>query len=78
MIKKYIKQDKRKSKLGHSSWRLELRTFGGGQKYFATFDQAKKELDKFLALEKQKFEDSDNWPIRDLLGAFPDQDTKYE
>ncbi len=78
MLKKYIKKDTRKSKLGHSPWRLELRSFGGGQKYFATYDQAKKELDKFLELEKTKIEDSDNWTIRDLLGEFPDQDTKYE
>lgn len=78
MLKKYIKKDTRKSKLGHSPWRLELRSFGGGQKYFATYDQAKKELDKFLELEKTKIEDSDNWTIRDLLGEFPDQDTRCE
>ena len=78
MIKKYINQDKQRLKLNNNSWRLNLRSYGGGQKFFKTFDEAKKELDKFLALEKQKFEDSDNWTIKDLLGEFPDQDTKYE
>lgn len=78
MKQRYIKQDKKKLKINQSSWRLDLRSFGGGTKFFATFDQAKKELNSFLKLEKQKIEDSDNWTIRDLLGEFPDQDTKYE
>ena len=78
MIQKYIKQQKQRLKENRNSWRLDLRSFDGGQKYFATFDQAKKELDSFLKLEKQKVEDSDNWTIKDLLGEFPDEDTKYE
>ena len=78
MKQRYIKQDKKKLRINQSSWRLDLRSFGGGTKFFATFNQAKKELDSFLKLEKQKVEDSDNWTIRDLLGEFPDQDTKYE
>jgi integrase len=65
-------------KAKQSCWKLDLRSFGGGRNYFATFQEAKKELDKFSKLEKQKLEDSDNWTIKDLLGEFPDQDTKQE
>ena len=54
MNQRYIKQDKKKLKINQSSWRLDLRSFGGGTKFFATFSLAKKELDKFLDLEKAK------------------------
>lgn len=78
MIQKYIKQDKKKLSLKINSWRLDLRSFGGGTKFYETFSQAKKELESFAKLEKQKVEDSDNWSIKDLLGDFPDEDMMYE
>tara|TARA_A100000172_G_C3040246_1_gene110167 strand:+ start:459 stop:1691 length:1233 start_codon:yes stop_codon:yes gene_type:complete len=78
MAKKYITQDKKRLKEKRNSWKLDLRSFGGGRLFFDTLQEAKLELQKFLDLEKQKIEDSDNWTIKDLLGEFPDQDTKYE
>ena len=78
MIKKYINQDKSRLRKNIKSWRLDLRSLGGGQYFFENFKDAKKELDKFLVLEKTKIEDSDNWTMKDLLGEFPNKDTMYE
>ena len=78
MIQKYITQDKKRFKEKRNSWKLDLRSFGGGRLFFSTYQEAKLELQKFLDLEKTKIEDSHNWTIRDLLGEFPDQDTRYE
>ena len=78
MTKKYINQDKVKLKNGHQSWRLDLRSISGGTIFFSTYQEAKRELDKFLSLEKKKLEDSDTWTIKELLGCFPNQDMMYE
>lgn len=78
MIQKYITQDKKRFKEKRNSWKLDLRSFGGGRLFFSTYQEAKLELQKFSDLEKTKIEDSHNWTIRDLLGEFPDQDTRYE
>ena len=78
MIKKYINQDKSRLRKNIKSWRLDLRSLGGGQYFFENFKDAKKELDTFLVLEKTKIEDSDNWTMKDLLGEFPNKDTMYE
>ena len=78
MTKKNILQDKARLKNGFSSWKLDLRSFNGGRSFFNTYQEAKRELDKFLSLEKKKLEDSDTWTIKELLGCFPNQDMMYE
>tara|TARA_R110002111_G_C5970148_1_gene370257 strand:+ start:349 stop:1575 length:1227 start_codon:yes stop_codon:yes gene_type:complete len=78
MTKKNILQDKARLKNGFSSWKLDLRSFNGGRSFFNTYQEAKRELDKFLSLEKRKLEDSDTWTIKELLGCFPNQDMMYE
>jgi integrase len=78
MYKKYIYQEKSRLKKNFSSWTLDLRHYGGGRSYFPNFKDAKKELDKFLDLEKTRIEDSDNWTIKDLLGEFPDEEMMFE